>query len=582
MAERTTRTKEIVLGDEVITGKRSDSRGKLIEPTAYITVQNKDVNLVLEKDVGKIKPTVNITYREATEQEDVAHFLLEILDSKGKVIKEAEITSKELRARFDKLDGQLSVELDVEPWSDKTIHLKTHLRCWLEESGWTPRGGGKETVSDEDFVNITLDVPKIKEPKQSPIVSLNVIGRGLRKGETQPNYEQQDIGKEYRIVTLVHNTTGNTLNYGELDIYENNETARELSQGIKETNSNGIYSTTIKRVKSWQWKRVKADGRITLIDVNGRFFSYKLKYYLRDDFGFDYKGTINPSSKTEILVSVPRYKIDAVGVYNDSFDAESEAEFWSLVLDAVVILGTAGVGLVVGRILGGIAGAAAGAGSSFLGMRLSDTIAKLATGKTVKELTQELRAELMNLINDPPKFDKNYKRVAAIKPRKVRLRKPRDKYDRLVYNVAKSSLCAAANLKNLRITVGRAWSAAFKKDKTILKKQKSALRKFRNKFARDLKLRAKVYSELAELWKKSKIKINRAEFLAFKDRVRRAGLPSDIKVQLRKRGFSAQRIKKVERLISSLRVGQLGFAKTYKLYSNRLEGLAGSIKDFGI
>src|SRR3989344_6515073 len=121
MADRTTRTKEIFLGDELVTGKRTNSQNRLIEPTAEVKIINKSIEISFEKDVDKIKFTANIKYQEATQKEDIAYFLLEVFDNKNNLLSSAQTNSKETFARENKLEGQLSLETDLAKWSGKTV-----------------------------------------------------------------------------------------------------------------------------------------------------------------------------------------------------------------------------------------------------------------------------------------------------------------------------------------------------------------------------------------------------------------------------------------------------------------------------
>ncbi len=82
MAERTTRTEIINLGNEFITGKKSDKYGRLIEPTAEVIPISNNITLTLDGDVGEVNFSANAKYQEATQEEDVAHFLLEAEYSK--------------------------------------------------------------------------------------------------------------------------------------------------------------------------------------------------------------------------------------------------------------------------------------------------------------------------------------------------------------------------------------------------------------------------------------------------------------------------------------------------------------------
>ncbi len=571
MAERTTRTKQISLGNEIISGKKSDSRGRLVEPTAEVIPISYGIKITLDGDVGDVNFTANGNYQEATQQEDVAHFLLEVSDAaSNKLIGKDEKNSKDRPVRYDEFETQLGVKLNLKNFEGKTIKLRAHLKCWLEESGWTPRGGGKETVSDEDFVDITLDVPKIKEPKQNPIISLNVVGRGLAKGEVPKDYEQQDIGKEYRVTTLLHNTTGNKLTYGELDLFENNNKITPNLPFVEMAGS--VQPITVKRSQDWNWYETETDGKLTVVDKKYREFIYKLIYYLRDEYGFEFRDTIDkPLKKLKIVINIPQYKLDAVEVYNWSFDEEENAKWAELALAVALALlgvGVAWPALIIKSIIGG---AAAGAG-----LGVGGTITTWFAGKTVNELAQELRVKLKKLIDDPPKFDKQYKTLANLKIKTVQLPKPKTKHEKVLCSMMRSKAAVSSNIEATIITSSRVWSAELKGNKAAVRKQKQAFRKYKNNLVTELEILAKHYAELSKTWRDLNIKFNLAELIAFKNAVKIRGLPHEIVIALREKGASDSTITKFKKLTLRLRTDQFDIPKAYQNYSKNLQKLAKS------
>ena len=580
MADRTTRTKEIFLGDELVTGKRTNSQNRLIEPTAEVKIINKSIEISFEKDVDKIKFTANIKYQEATQKEDIAYFLLEVFDNKNNLLSSAQTNSKETFARENKLEGQLSLETDLAKWSGKTVQLRAYLKCWLEESSWKPRGGGTETISAEDFVNITLEVPEIKKPKQSPIISFTVVGRALRKGEKEKDYAQQDNGKDYSVITLIHNTTGNKITYGELDFYENNNMLSNLSRGIKEIEIGSVYPTTLKFVKSWKWYKIEKDGRLTIIDNSSKMFFYKLDFYLKDEYGYEWRNNLDkPTNKLRINISTPKYKVDSVEVYNSSFDAEYWADIASLILELEVIFGSAGIGYLVGKAFGPIAGAIAGGSTGALGLRIGDNISKLLTGKTVKEWAQELRVNLKKIIDDPPKFDKNYKQITRVKQLKLLRARPKDKYGKMWHDIIKSHLFAISNMRAVLTASDRAWSAKLKNDEPLAKKQRAAFGKFKNSLVKELYNLSQNTIKLSKIW--AKLKVDSAKLTDLKQAIKRGDL-NVIKQQIKKKGISNKKLKELEQLISTQSINKLDAVKAYSNYSKSLKKLATSIERWTI
>ncbi len=582
MAERTTRTEIINLGNEIITGKKSDSGGRLIEPTAEVIPISNNIKLTLDGDVGAVSFSVNAKYQEATQEEDVAYFLLEVFDAdSNNLLGKQKINSQDVPAKYNEFVAPLSVNIDVEKLRDKTIKLRAHLKCWLETSSWTPRGGGEESVSDEDFVNITLEVPQIKEPKQNLIVHFNVIGRALRKGEKEEDHARQDNGKEYRVITTITNSTGNKITYGELDFYENSNLLSDLSRGIKGIQIGQVYPVTLKFTKSWDWYKTEKDGKLTITDVAERQFIYKLDYYLKDKYGYDWEDVIDkPLSSVKIVVSVPNYKADSVKVHNDSFDAEYWADFASLVLEVEIILASAGVGYLIEKVFGTLIGAAAGAGADLLGLRIGDNIAKLATGKTVKEWAQELRIKLKEIINDPPKFDRHYRQVAPTKRFKFRRLYFKNKREKRWYELIKSHSLVIHTIGAALTASNRAWSAELKKDKLAAKKQKKVFNKFKGNLEKNLQALSRHVAALAEVW--TKFKVNKTELIALKQVIRRDGLPTTIKLQMKKKGFSDKKLKRLESAILMQSVNKLGAASTYRSYSKSLQKLAASLREWTI
>ncbi len=580
MAERTARTEIINLGNELITGKKSDNRGRLIEPTAEVIPISNNIKLTLDGDVGAINFSVNAKYQEATQEEDVAYFLLEVFDADtNNLIGEYKKSTKDVPVQYNEYVFPLHVDFDVEKFRDKTIKLRAHLKCWLETSGWTPRGGGEESVSDEDFVNITLEVPEITAPKQNPIVHFNVIGRALRKGEKEEDYARQDNGKEYRVITTITNSTANKITYGELDFYENNNLLSDLSRGIKEIQIGHVYPVTLKFTKSWDWYKTEKDGKLTITDVAERQFVYKLDYYLKDKYGYDWEDVIDkPLSSVKIVISVSNYRVDSVKVYNDSFDAEYWADIASLVLEVDIILASAGVGYLIEKVFGTLIGAAAGAGADLLGLRIGDNIAKLATGKTVKEWAQELRIKLKEIINDPPKFDRHYRQVAPTKRFKLKRLYFKNKREKLWYALIKSHSLIIPTIDAALTASNRAWSAELKKDKLAAKKQKKAFNKSKENLEKNLQALSRHVAALAGVW--TKLKVNKAEFIALKQVIRRDGLPTTIKLQMKKKGFSDKKLKRLESAILMQSANKLDAASAYRNYSKSLQKLAASLKEW--
>ena len=575
MAKRTTRTEQINLGNELITSKKTDSRGRLIEPTAEVIPISDNIKLTLDGDVGAADFAVNAKYQEATQKEDAAYFLLEISDANNnKLIGKDLKNSEDKPARYQEFETLLDVKVGLENYAGKTLKLRAHLKCWLEESEWTPRGGGEEKVSDEKFIDITLVVPEIRPPQQDPIVSLNVVGRGLAEGEEPKNYEQHDIGKEYRIVSLVRNATGNKLIYGELELYENNNRATP-DPPFKEM-AGGVQPITIKRSQDWSWYKIEEDGRLTITDKKDRNFIYKLVYYLRDEYGFDFRNTIDkPLEKVKIVISIPQYKSDAVEVYNWSFDEERNAKWAELALAlALAALGvaTAWPGLVIASVIkGGAAGAGFGIGGA---------IATWFAGKTVSELAQELRAKLKKLIDDPPRFDKNYKKVIKISRKAMAFPKTTDRVKRNIHNIINSKMNICSEIDALLTTASRAWSAHHAKNSAVFKKQTVALKRFEVKLNKDIVHLANSFDSLSQYWKNLHIRISKPQLIAFKKYVAQKGLPKEAKLLLKKFGSSNKEIANIKNIVLNLSANKLDVAEYCYEYSRYLRKLAKSILEF--
>lgn len=590
MPNRTTRTEIIFLGEEIITGK-TRKKGMITDPIAKINLVEKNVRRWLENDVDKVAFTVDAKYEEATMKEDVPHFLLEIFGSDNVVIGSKEwFPSKDFYRVYDDYSLTISVVVDVENWRAQTINLRAHLKCWLEESPWFETNTRTTTItaSAEDYVNIKLVVPEVREPGPNPPgITFKVFGRALGSNETPKDYQQQYIGKDYEINTFIVNNTYNELMYGQLDVYENGARERDISPSWRRIVPGEVFNYTDTLAKFWTWyDDTSSDGRIHIVDTRNRIFVYKLKYCLTDEYGFLYQDTIDePLKKLKIVISLPQYKLDAVQTYNWSFSEEETGNWAGLILSLDLCLlaawiawpaeGAVGAG-------GAVGGAATSSGDVWaaLGLSISGAITTWYAGKTISELAQDVRTAAKNLIDDPPKFDKNYKQIIKLKIKKLSLPKPKTAHEKIISCIAKLKSSVSSDVEALIITSSRVWSAELKKNKTTTKKQKAALRKFRSKVQRELRQLANKYIILSKLWSKSKIRFNYAAIMAFKQRVKRKGLPKEIKVQLRKRGFSTKRTAEIQKTISNLAVEQLNIVKTYSGYSKSLRKLAKSIGEF--
>lgn len=578
MAERTTHTESIVLGTELITGKKSDVHGRLSEPVAKIDLIKKNITISPEGDVGKIVFLANIKYQEATEKEDVPNFSLEIFEGDKLLGKENWRAPEDTFVKYDEYATSISVTVDLEKLRGKTISLRANLRCWLEESSWTPKGGGEETVSAEDKVNLSLIIPIIKDPGPNPlIVSFSVVGRGLYEDEEPKNYEQQNIGKEYNPIVSVMNYTNNLIKYGDFTIYEDNTAVLNFGLGKDKVKPGGSTDIIQYFCKVWTWYTTRSDGKLSVSDKADRKFIYELHYCLLDEYGWEYGGTVDsPKKKLTIVVSVPEYKLAALDVYNDSFDVE-DASGWVELAGAAATCAAAGMAMGsvvapgVGTALGGIIGFLAGFISAALFYKISS--------ESIEKAARELRVEMKKLVDDPPTFDKNYKKLIVIKPKKVKLPKPKNKHEKIIFEIANLNTSIVANSKAMRKTASRIWTAKLKKDKVILKKQTKAFRKYQATLRRNLKSLADRYVKIAAEFKKAKCEIKRKDAIVLRDKIATEGLPKEVKKELRKKGFSRKRINILENRLKTLDLRNLKPAETYLRFSRDLLNLRKALKN---
>lgn len=569
MVTRVTHTETVYLGEEIITGKRFDERGRLVDPIARINLPNRRLTIYPKKDTGAVILQVKIKYQEATEKEDTPHFELEILgEDEALVGRYSKSPSEDVFAKCTEYEETIDALIDLGALSESRDSLRAILRCWLEESSWTPRGDqGDRTVFAENYVDLTFVIPEINEPGPNPpSIAFNVIGRALYVDETPKDYEQQYTDRNYKINALVINNTNNILSEGALTVYENDMSLQNLeefswTQEIPAGESASFIKNDI--VKSWTpWYELLPNNRLRVIESQ-RTFIYKLSYSLRDECGFEYHGVVStPLRKLKIVVSIPPDKLDAVQVYNWTFDVEAGmdvvASIGALALDIGITVLTLGLNKAIIALTGATTGLSTYA------------LFEWIDAKTVEESAAKLRGSMLEWIADPPNLDKNYRKLAIPKPVKVKTPTSKSKCKMRFYNIACLNLSTATNLKVLCTTMSRAWTAKVKQDIATFRKQNNALKKYKRKLVKDFVSLANNYKNLALEWKKTKIKLRPTDIIWLQQQTKKKEFFDAVRKSLKRKGIADAGIDNLKRKILKIDLSNLDPAKNYIKFSKSL------------